>query len=35
MIRKIKERDKIVMVEGLCCPIRLLQLEDLVFGLSG
>lgn len=35
MVREIKERIEIVMVEGVGCPIRPLPLEDLVFGLFG
>lgn len=35
MVREIKERDEVVMMERVGCPIRRLPLEDTVFGLFG
>lgn len=35
MVREIKERDEVVTVERVGCPIRQLPLEDIVFGLFG
>ena len=35
MVREIKERDEVVMIERVGCPIRQLPLENIVFGLFG